>query len=235
MNEMLESVIRTTVAFFMLMAVVNIMGKTTSAQLSYYNFALSITLGSIAANVGFDIKIDFIPMIASFISLSIIAYTFAVLSKKSRYLRKWISGKPTVVIENGKILEKNMNKLNYTLDMLSQSLREKDIFNIGEVEYAVLENNGKLSVLKKALYRNPTKEDLGMFDFSKSIIPLEIIMDRQLVEKNLTSQYSKEWILNQLKNRNLKMEEVNYAVVGTNGQLYIDCYKDYISSPVDVE
>jgi uncharacterized membrane protein YcaP (DUF421 family) len=61
-------------------------------------------------------------------------------------------------------------------------------------------------------------------------MPLEIIMDNELVEENLTSAYSKEWLMNELRNRNLKMEEVNYAVVGTNGQLYVDSYRDGISS-----
>lgn len=67
---------------------------------------------------------------------------------RSRKIRKWFAGKPTVVIENGKILEQNLRKIQFTLDTLSQELREKDIFDIEEVQYAILELNGKLSVLK---------------------------------------------------------------------------------------
>jgi uncharacterized membrane protein YcaP (DUF421 family) len=235
MSEIVEAIIRTSVTFFILMVIVNIMGKTLSAQNSYYSFAFAITIGSIVANAGFNLNIDFKPLVASLLWLSVIGYVLALLAKKYRHLRKWISGEPTVLIKDGNILEKNMDKLNYTLDMLSQALREKDIFNIGEVEYALLEENGKLSVLKKDLYRNPTKKDFGMVKPGKSIIPLEIIMDSELVEENLTSTYSKDWIMNQLKNRNLKMEEVNYAVVGTNGQLYVDSYRDGISSPTHVK
>src|SRR5690554_6208083 len=74
--------------------------------------------------------------------------TILHVALKSRKLRKWISGAPTVLIEAGKVLEENMKKNKYTLDSLNEMLREKDIFDIEEVDYALLESNGKLSVMK---------------------------------------------------------------------------------------
>ena len=83
-------------------------------------------------------------------------------------MRNWISGSPTVLIEGGKILEDNMRKVRYTLDSLDQALREKGIFNIEEVDYAVLEDNGEVSVLRKDEYQYVTKKDMKLSSNSPS-------------------------------------------------------------------
>jgi uncharacterized membrane protein YcaP (DUF421 family) len=148
----------------------------------------------------------------------------------------WTEGAPTVLIEGGFILEDNLKKNNMTLDSLNQQLRQKEIFNIEEVEYALLEINGKLSVQKKKELQAVTLKDLQLNAGNATQFPIELVIDGQLLHGNLNSNHIPEsWLLSQLKARDKKLEDVFYAVKGSNGQLYVDEYKDKIQHPIDVE
>lgn len=109
-------------------------------------------------------------VLAFFIFVFVILAT-AYLSLCNQKARKLFAGDPTVVIENGKILEHNMRKMRYTIDYLSQQLREKEVFKIEEVLYAIIETNGTLTVLKKHQFRNVTKKDLWVATTQKGSSP----------------------------------------------------------------
>lgn len=130
-----------------------------------------------------------------------------------------------------------MRKIHYTLDSLDQALREKDIFNIEEVEYAVLEDNGQVSVLKKEAYQFVTKQDLGL-QLQSQVFPVELIMDGVLVEDNLKRNgLTREWLENELrqKQKGKSLADVFYAVRGTRQQVVFDFYEDGIQQPLDQE
>lgn len=115
-------------------------------------------------------------------------------------------------------------------------LRQKDIFDISEVEYGVLEINGMISVMKKKEYQNVTLKDMKKGMKGNQQFPIELIMDGQLLEKNLkVNDLPPDWVYDKLKDRNKNIEDVFYAVKGTDGQLYLDFYKDKIQHPIDVE
>lgn len=130
------------------------------AQLTYHDFVAAITIGSIAGNLAFNIKIRFFYFILSLALFSGIALIVTLISLKSKKMNRLLSGDPIIVVENGAVLEDNLRKVNYTLDALDLGLREKGVFDRNEVEKAVLETNGSLSVLKKPAYRNVTKQEL---------------------------------------------------------------------------
>ncbi|MGG3470525.1 DUF421 domain-containing protein [Neobacillus pocheonensis] len=236
MHVVLEAVLRTCVAYFVLMVVALWIGKQVNSHTNYYNFALAITIGSFIANMGFDTNLHFMPMIASFIALVLIYFFLSLISANSRPFRKWLSGQPTVIIDNGKILDGNMKKVRYTLDDLNQQLREQGIFDIFEVEYALLEVSGKLSVLKKTQYQNVSKKDIYPTNLNENVIlPKELIMDGKVVEKNFNHNFSKQWLEHELKLRNLQPEAIQYAVISSNGSLFLDLYDDHLKSPLDTE
>ncbi|GIP39389.1 hypothetical protein J31TS4_26690 [Paenibacillus sp. J31TS4] len=160
MHEYVHIIIRTIAAILLLLFIARIVGKQTVSNMTFHDFVTGITLGAIAGNLGFNTKINAWFPALSLIVLSGTSLTLSVLSIKSRKLRQWISGAPTVLIEGGAILEENMRKAKYTIDSLNQSLREKDIFDPEEVEYALLETNGRLSVRRKAEYLPATRKDL---------------------------------------------------------------------------
>ncbi|MEH7336351.1 DUF421 domain-containing protein [Neobacillus drentensis] len=236
MHVVVEAIIRTGISYIVLMVVSLWVGKQVNSHTNYYNFALSITIGSFIANMGFDTNLHFVPMISSFIALILIYFFLSLISANSRPFRSWLSGQPTVIIDNGKILDANMKKIRYTLDDLNQQLREQGIFDIFEVEYALLEVSGKLSVLKKTQYQNVSKKDFNPANLNENVIlPKELIMDGKLIEKNFNQNFSKQWLDQELKSRSLQIKAVQYAVISSNGSLFIDLFDDHLNSPLDTE
>jgi uncharacterized membrane protein YcaP (DUF421 family) len=228
---------RTILAVGLLLLIPRILGKQTLSSMTSNDFVTSITLGSLAANLAFNISLKSSYLVLSLVVITAISFLLSFIALKSRSLRSWISGSPTVLIEDGKIMEANMRKIHYTLDSLDQALREKDIFNIEEVEYAVLEDNGQVSVLKKEAYQFVTKQDLGL-QLQSQVFPVELIMDGVLVEDNLKRNgLTREWLENELrqKQKGKSLADVFYAVRGTRQQVVFDFYEDGIQQPLDQE
>ncbi|CAG7617902.1 DUF421 domain-containing protein [Paenibacillus allorhizosphaerae] len=234
-----ETIIRTIIAFSLIMVFTRLLGKHTIARMTYHDFVASITLGAITSNIALNTHLKTWQSVASFTTFAGIAYLVALISLKSRKSRKWLAGKPTVIIENGKILENNLKKMHVSLDALNQELREKDIFDPDEVEYAVLELNGKLSILRKPECRYVMRKDLqSLFLTSQTKLqfPVELIMDGKIITENLLQNgMSPEWMTKQLQKRGVNLEEVSYAVRKTNGDLFFDLYRDRIRHPIDQE
>ena len=226
MSVFLEIIIRTFTAFIILWIFVHILGKRTIFQKTYHLFIATITMGTIAGNLTFNYKIKFIYFILSFVIMGSVIFTLNILSVKSQRFRERIAGKPVTLIQEGKILEVSLQKTGFSIDMLKQALRAKDIFNMDEVDWALLEVNGSLSVLKKAEYQNITRKDVNLNPPSYKV-PVELIMDGAILSDNLSnSTYNEEWLNKELKKRNTQVSEIAYAVVGTKGNLYIDLYQD---------
>ncbi|WP_158555882.1 DUF421 domain-containing protein [Peribacillus glennii] len=227
MSGTAEIIIRTITAFISLWIFVQILGRQTIAHRSYHLYIASITVGTIAGNLAFNIRIKFHYFIVSLIILSLTIFMLNAILMKHRLYRKWISGEPAILIEKGAIQEAKMKKIGFTLDILNQALREKDIFDIHEVDYAILETNGILSVLKKSQYRNVTKRDLHIETSSDRMFPVELVIEGEIIQANAGhKEYGEHWLMTELQKRKLELSEVCYAVVGTNGQLYLDLYQD---------
>jgi uncharacterized membrane protein YcaP (DUF421 family) len=140
---------RSIITFSSLFIAAKILGKHTVSRMTIFDLIAVVTLGSVTANLAFAMEIETRYIFIVFVIFVILIYSSVFLSLKSKNARKLVAGDPTVVIENGKILEHNMKKMRYTLDYLNQQLRQKDIFSLDEVQYALVENNGLLSVKKK--------------------------------------------------------------------------------------
>jgi uncharacterized membrane protein YcaP (DUF421 family) len=230
----IEIIIRTVAAFVLLLITSRILGKQTISNMTFHDFVTGITLGAIAANLAFNDKITHWFLILSLLVFFGISYLMSVLAIKNRTLSRWISGTPTVVIENGKILENNMRRIRLTMDSLDQSLREKNIFNVEEVDYAVMEDHGKLSVKKKSEYEWVTRKDLKLHTDPVKSFPVELIMDGKVIEDNLIQNgLTVHWLEKELRQRNKKVLDVFYAVKDTQNKLYFDYYQDNIQKPID--
>ncbi|MDZ5471244.1 DUF421 domain-containing protein [Bacillus sp. 31A1R] len=236
MDEHLQIILRSIIAFSLLFISAKFLGKQTISKMTNFDFIATISLGSIVANLTFNTSVKIHHLALAFTIFVIIIYSSAFLSMKSRKARKFLAGDPTIVIENGKILENNMRKMRYTFDYLNQQLQEKDIFNIHEVLFAILEANGTLTVLKKPQYRTPVIQDLHMQVVAESRLPIELIMDGKIVERNLEeNQLSLKWLKSELNKKSVLLNDVAYAVLAGNGVLYVDTFNDHILSPIDKE
>ncbi|MED4227248.1 DUF421 domain-containing protein [Neobacillus cucumis] len=227
MSGFLEIIIRTITAFIILWIFIHLLGKQTIFQKAYHLFIATITMGTIAGNLAFNYKLKYQYFILSFVIMGSVIFALNLLAVKSRRLRERIAGKPTTLIQEGKILEDSLQKIGFSIDLLKQALRGKDVFNIDEVEWAILEVNGSLSVLKKAEYQAITLKDFNMNPPSYRI-PIELIMDGKVLSYNLcTPPYNEEWLYTELRKRNIQVSEIAYAVVGTKGNIYIDLFQDH--------
>lgn len=224
-----EIIFRTFTSFILLWIFVHLLGKQTISQRTYHLYIASITMGTIAGNLAFNIKVKFIYFIISILLMGSVVFILNYAAVRNSSFRKWIAGDPTVLIEKGKILEEEMRRIGYSLDSLKQALRGKDIFNMDEVECAILEIDGSLSVLKKPPYQNITKKDLKINPPAETL-PLELIYDGKILYENLSkNNYTLERLVSELKNRNLSICNISYAVLGTKGNLYIDLFRDKLT------
>ncbi|WP_260284038.1 DUF421 domain-containing protein [Peribacillus aracenensis] len=226
MQGFVEIIFRPFIAFILLWVFVHLLGKQTISQRTYHLYIASITMGTLAGNLAFNIKVNFLYPIIAIIIMGSIVFILNLVAVRNPRFGKWIAGEPVALIQKGKILEESMQRMGYSLDSLKQALRGKDIFNLEEVECAILEINGSISVLKKTQYQNTTKQDMALVS-SAGTVPIEMVYDGKILYENLSKQtYDDEWLMAELKKRNLSVFDISYAVIGTKGNLYIDLIKD---------
>ena len=231
-----EVFIQIFLAFFAILIYTRILSKRQIGQLTFFEYINGITFGSIAAVLATDI--DPQKTLYNLIGLTLFAgWTFlaAYVSLKSRPVRKVIAGEPTVIIHNGKILEANLKKMHYNLDEMLMQLREKDVFDINEVEFAILEPSGVLSVAKKSQMSSPTRSDLNLSSEYEGI-STELILKGEIIHQNLKQiGLDDKWLLKELQNRGVKdIKDVDLAILSSKGNLYVDMSQDSLSTPVDI-
>jgi len=227
MDETIVVVVRSLIAFFTLLIFTRILGKQQVGQLTAFEYILGITVGSIAASLSIDLSIKPFPIWISIGIWVLLAYVLQIISIKNRLVAKIIDDQPTIVIQNGKILEENLKKTRYRYDELMSQLRDKDIFDITQVEFALIEANGKITVLKKAEYQPVTPKDMGI-TVSPLKLMIEIIQDGKWLEQNIIEQFlDKEKIKLELQAQGVnEIKEINYAAILPNGQIYVDKFRD---------
>lgn len=224
METVLQTSGRTIIGFLILLILTRILGKKQISQMTFFTYITGIALGNIAGDMVVHRDIKVIDGITGLTLWAILTFTIELISLKSARIRVLLDGEPTIVIKNGKIQKKAMasNKLN--IDDLTMLLRDKNVFSIKDVDYAILEPNGKLSVLKKQEEENVTKKDLQIVVKQRLYLPTELIVDGKIVAKNLQAlQLKQNWLEQQLKLAGIKStKEVLFAELQSDGKLYVD-------------
>ncbi|MEH6989273.1 DUF421 domain-containing protein [Cytobacillus firmus] len=209
-----ETILRVTISFLVLFLLARLMGRKEIGQMTFFNWASAIGIGSIAGNLVVD---DSTPIKDGVIALCVwTAYTIAldIIDLKSKQGRSVTTGDPLIVIKEGRIMESALKAARLDLDELQALLRQKDIFSFKDVDCAILETNGDLSVLKK----ENTKAG------SLYPLPTEVIADGKVNSENLTKlELEENWLDGELKKADIRsVEEVFFAQVQQDGTLYFD-------------
>lgn len=222
MQAYLNILFRSIITYFVLLLFTRIMGKKQLSQLTYFDYIVGITIGSIAAAASVDRHIDVFQSCFSIIVWSLLTVLISITVLKSIKLRLWIDSEPLVIIDKGKVIYKNMKKAKYNIGDLLMQLRNKDIFYITDVEIAILEPDGKLSVLKKAEKTYVTVEDMNIKK-PKTGMMVDIILDGNILSNHLVQiKKDEKWVFEQLKSKNISnIEDVVFAGVQADGQIYI--------------
>lgn len=232
MFDPVNIIFRVILALILLFIATRFLNNRSLSSITYLNYIATATLGTIAGNLAFNIRIGILNFVLAGILITSTLALASYVSLINRPLRKFLTGECTVIIKDGKILEQNMAKLNFSFDYLNEKLRLKQIFDISKVDYAVLEPTGELSVKLKPSERPLTPGDINLSAKSEGVA-LEIILDGQIIEENLGKRNLKmSWLMNELRNKGItNIDEVAFAALATNGNLYIDRFKDQIQSP----
>ena len=223
MHTILETSLRTLVGFVVLLGLTRLIGKKQLGQLTFFTYITGIAMGNIAGDMVVHRDIKLIDGVTGLTIWAVLTFILELISLKSAKARVLLDGEPSIVIKKGMIMEKELAKQRLNMDDLTMLLRNNSIFSIQDVDYAILEPNGQLSVLKKPSLESITKNDIHLNPQDRMYLPTEIIVDGNLIEKNLKEiNLATEWVYNQIKQAGLSsFNEVFFAELQSDGSLFI--------------
>lgn len=227
MDSYFHMFIDTVFGFFALFILTKILGKTQISQLTAFDFISAVILGELVGNALFD-KSAGIAKMAFVIALwGVLLYSVEMVVQKFKGSRFILEGKPSLVIHKGEIIREEMKKNKIDVSELQQLLREKDVFSIQEVEYAILETNGHVSIMKKPAYQTPNKKDLNVYP-EEVYLPFTLISDGELIKDNVKEAgLTEDWVYDEIKRQNYnKIEDVFYAEYTEGQKLFLLPFKN---------
>ncbi|WP_409254179.1 YetF domain-containing protein [Bacillus sp. SCS-153A] len=227
--DALEVLLRVVITFVGLFLVARISGRKEISQMTYFNLISAIALGSIGGAIISSANFSIRNGILALSGWLILTLLFGYMDIKSKGARKIIEGEPIIVIKQGKIMEKALSRTRLDVDALLVKLREKNVFSVSEVDYAIFETDGKLSVMKKQAQQPLTKKEMNI-PYKHLLYPqtTEVIANGKVIENNLKKlNLKEEWLKQQLRQNGIgSVSEVFYAEVQKDGSLYIDTRHD---------
>lgn len=219
---MLVLVIRTLIIYALIIISIRIMGKRQIGEMQPSELVVAIMISDLASVPMQSIDLPLVSGIIPVFTLIVAEIIMSFLSLKSRFIRKIISGEPNVIISNGRVKEKELEKLRFNLNDLLEQMRISGNFDVADIEMAILETNGQLSIVPKTEARGVTIRDLKIKDAIKDSVPCMLISDGTLVEAELKrSGKGKKWLMTELDKRNLRVKDVFIASLSADGRLYI--------------
>ena len=162
MEQILEVIPRGLISLIILFLMTKLLGKKQVSQLSLFDYVIGISIGNFAAEITINREVPLVNGIVAVVLFGIIAYVISKLTMKSIALRRFITGTPTVLLENGKFIYKNMYKTNFDMNDFLEESRGNGYFDVNELEYAILEANGQISFLPKPEYKPLTPNDMNV-------------------------------------------------------------------------
>lgn len=230
-REILMVLLRSVISVIALFIISRITGERQISQLTFYDYIVGITIGSIAA-MAVETDIELWLILLAMLIFGGFTILLAVLTNKSIVCRRLLTGKPTVMIYNGKIIKKSLNKHHYDINDLLLECRLKGYFDISQIQCAVMETNGQMSVLPKAEYHPLTPNDMKQPVQAEDLL-YNLIIDGKVMTRNLKA-YGKDekWLKNMLKKKNIKSTGEVLLCVGDN-QNNISVFKEEENLPHD--
>lgn len=221
--EMWGLLFRTLLFYFIILLSMRLMGKREIGQLSIFDLVVSIMIAEVSAMSLEDPGVPFSRGVFIVALLVLMQIGMSWLTLKSVTARNIVEGKPTLIIANGKINDAEMRRTRYSLSDLMTQLREKDIATVGDVEFAILETTGKLSVFPKAEKRPVTPEDMGL-SVPRTGLPLPLIVDGFVMDGNLEKiGKTRFWLRTELQKYGYKdSKKIFYCSIDNQGKLFFD-------------
>lgn len=217
---MLIIFVRAIVLYILVLIVMRLMGKREIGQMQPFELAISIMIADLASIPMSDSGIPITNGIIPILGLLVMHLIISIINMKSIKGRGIICGKPSILIYRGRIDEKVLKKERFTINELEERLRGNNIVNIGDVEYAILETNGQVTVIQKPDKRNTIPADFNIQPEYEGI-PYDLVIDGKIMYDNL-KQIGKnyEWLRKQVNKFNIKPEEALLVTLDGKGQMF---------------
>ncbi len=217
--ELGDVILRALMSLLALFIVTKIIGKKQVSQLSLFDYVIGISIGNFAAEMTINTDSPEINGIVAVLVFGLVAYLVSYLTLKSIVLRRFFIGTPTILIQKGKIIEKNLKQSKMDMNDLLEQIRIDGYFDISEVDYAIMEANGKISVLPKKENKPVTLKDMQLKGEKQSLCA-NIIIDGKIMHGNLENMNKTEkWLLKQLNVKGKKLEEILLATLDMEDKL----------------
>lgn len=214
--------------FFTLFIIIKILGKTQISQITPFDFLSALVLGELVGNAIYQTETGALQIVFALVVWGSLLFIMESVNQRILKTRGFMQGKPSIIIRQGVIDRYQLNKNKINIDQLQTLLRQKSVFSIREVDYAILETNGGLSVLKKSNYDTPKKKDL-LLPPEELHLPYTLISDGKVLKENLYDcGLNEEWLLKQLSARGLdKAQDVFFAEWSKVEGLYLVPYQGF--------
>ncbi len=217
---MLITLIRTILLYILVLIVMRLMGKREIGQLQPFELAISIMIADLASIPMSDTGIPISNGIIPILGLLVMHLLISLINMKSIKAREIMCGKPSILIYRGKIDEKVLKKERFTINELQERLRGNNVVNIGDVEYAILETSGQVTVIQKPNKRNTIPEDFNIEPDYEGI-PYDLVVDGKIMFNNL-KQIGRDlnWLNKQVEKFKIKPEEALIVTYDGKGQIF---------------
>lgn len=221
---MLTILIRTVLIYFLLLLIMRIMGKRQLGELELSELIITLLLSEIATAPITSPEIPLSYAIIPILVLTFLEIGTSFIMMKSPLVKKILSSSPLVIISKGKISIKAMKRARISLDELLCQIRQSGIYDLCEVDYAILEENGKMSIIPKSIYRQPDFCDLNMHTKDSGIMHI-LVCDRQANSHTLSIiGKDKEWLSRKLKSIGVNIRDIFCMTIDDAGKLFIQKY-----------
>lgn len=221
-----ELLFRIVLSFIVLFVLARIMGRKEISQMTFFNFISAIAIGSISANLVVSQNLSIRNGLIAIVGWAVFTLIMGIIDIKSKSARKITTGQPLIVVKNGEIMESELRKARLDIDSLTALLRQKNVFAMSDVNYAIFETSGKLSVMKKEINQPVTKGDMNKVSTTANAYPIAtaVITDGKVNTNNLSAlNLDMNWLEQQVEQAGIKtFSQVFYAEVQPDGTLYID-------------
>ena len=217
---MLITFFRSIVLYIIVLIVMRLMGKREIGQLQPFELAISIMIADLASIPMTDTGVPIFNGIIPILGLLIMHLIISLINLKSSRAREIICGRPSILIYRGKINEKNLRKERFTINELEERLRGNNVINLGDVEYAILETSGQVTVIQKPDKRNTIPQDFNIMPEYEGI-PYDLVVDGKVMKENLKAigkDYN--WLKKQVEKFNMKPEEALIVTFDGKGQIF---------------
>lgn len=217
---MINTFVRVIILYILLLFIMRLMGKREIGQMQPFEFVIAIMIADLASIPMSDVGIPLFNGIVPILALLILQMIISIVNLKSIWGRRIICGKPSILIYRGRIDEKILKKEKFTINELQERLRENNIFNIADVEYAILETSGQITVIQKPEKRNTIPEDFNIVPEYEGI-PYDLVIDGRVMHENLkTIGKDYNWLLKETKKFNIKPEEALIITYDAKQQIF---------------